>query len=509
SRFAHMTLKHPWIVLLLLPLTGATGATTPAASVSDSDHERPSQRLARAVDPVVREVMLQEHLPGVAVVVVRHGRTVLASGYGMADVTKRTPVDPQTTLFRIGSVSKALTALAITRLADLGRLSLEDDVAEHYEGFGDVPNTSGSRAPVRLWHLLTHTGGFDQVGIARHVWQLDKSLAERKALRPSLREFLQRGNLRRVSAPGEYFRYDTYGITLAGAVLESVTGQAYADAMQSVLFQPAGMTRTFVEVPAEFAHDLATGYGYEDGKYRPAPYEIYMTTPASSIDATPADMGRLLEVLTGEGRGVLSAGAVRAVLAPQYRPHHGFPGTTHGMFERFTAHERHPVRSIGHGGSMLGYHTSLTLIPSLAVGVFVVTNRDPEAGGGAISIHARVAGAILDVLHEPAPPTAWDVPAPSEQTDLTPFAGDYAYGVFCHTCTAQEQERGGWQRGAVEKVRAAAGALLIGERQYYAAAEPGVFVSRDGAQRVYFKRDASGRVSSFSYSTSADTFERQ
>ncbi|MEO0424219.1 MAG: serine hydrolase domain-containing protein [Pseudomonadota bacterium] len=506
-----MTLRHACILALLffLPATGAAGATTPDESVGDNSDERIAQRLERAIDPVVAEVMAEEHLPGAAVVVVREGRTEVARGYGLADVAEHTAVDPHRTLFRIGSVSKALTALAITRLADLGKVSLEGNVADYYAGFEDVPNTSGSRAPVRLWHLLTHTGGFDQVGIARHVWQLDRPLAERKALRPSLREFLQRGNLRRVSAPGEHFRYDTYGITLTGVVIEDVTGQPYADAMQSVLFAPVGMTRTFVEVPPEFMADLATGYGYDDGKYTPAPYEVYVTTPASSIDSTPADMGRLLEVLTGDGSDALSRRAVLAVLAPQYRPHQGFPGITHGLFENLTAHDRHPTRSIGHGGSMLGYHTSLTLIPSLRAGVFVVTNRDPEAGGGPISIHGRVLEAVLDVLHAPASLPTWEVPGPGEQANLAPFAGGYAYGVFCHTCTAQEYERGGWRRGPLQEVRVEAGALIIGERSYYAAAEPGMFVRSDGRQRVYFKRDASGQVSSFSYDTSPDVFERQ
>ncbi|MEO0974903.1 MAG: serine hydrolase domain-containing protein, partial [Pseudomonadota bacterium] len=365
---------------------------------------------------------------------------------------------------------------------------------------------------VKLWHLLTHTGGFDQIGIARHVWQLDKPLADRKALRPSLREFLQQGNLRRVSGPGQYFRYDTYGITLAGAVLESVAGRPYAQAMQSVLFEPLAMNRTFVEVPPELMQDLATGYGYEGGEYQPMPYEVYVTTPASSIDTTPADMGRLLAVLTGDGPDegrALSRRAVHATLAPQYRPHHDFPGVTHGMFETLAVHEHHPIRSIGHGGSMLGYHTSLTLLPSLSLGYFIVTNRDPEAGGGAITIHRRVAEVILDTLHARAPSTAWDVPRPDASVDLTAFIGDYAYGVFCHTCEADEFARGGWRRGALEQVRIDCGGLLIADRLYYAAAEPGVFVRDDGGQRVFFARDDSGRVVGFSYASSTDVFERQ
>ncbi|MEO0975363.1 MAG: serine hydrolase domain-containing protein, partial [Pseudomonadota bacterium] len=136
-----MTLRYPCIVLL--SLLAPVRCWSDVAPVQEDDPLR--ERLAAAVNPVVREVMADEHLPGVAVVVVREGRTMFSRGYGLADVARRIPVDPQATLFRIGSVSKALTALAITRLADLGQLSLEDHVADYYEGFEEVANPHASR----------------------------------------------------------------------------------------------------------------------------------------------------------------------------------------------------------------------------------------------------------------------------------------------------------------------------------------------------------------------------
>ena len=238
-----------------------------------------SPDLADAIDAVVADQMETPRLPGVAVVVVKDGATVFQRGYGVADVTTGRAVDPERTLFRIGSVSKALTALAVTRLIDDGRLARDTDVSEYVD---NIANLSASDAPVTIEHLLTHTAGFDQIGLDRHVWDLDESLAARKAKRPSLEAFLENGNLRRVTPPGERFRYDTYGITLAGLVLAKATGRSYAEAMQQELFAPLGMTRSFVEADDAHIGDLATGYGWQDSAYVAQPYEVYVTTACSS-----------------------------------------------------------------------------------------------------------------------------------------------------------------------------------------------------------------------------------
>ncbi len=282
---------------------------TQKTSVSQADGSRESGRstltvpvsigqLAGDIDKAVLAVMEANHLPGVAVVVVQNGRTIIKRGFGVANIAHNTDVDPDKTIFRIGSISKALTLLTLTRLVDAGRVAMTDDVNLYFDG---VRNPKNLTKPVTIRNLLTHTTGFDQIGLGRRVHDFHLSLEERKSRRPSLRDFLKANNVRQVSQPGECFRYDTYGTTVAGAVLERVTGKPYAEAMRREMFQPLGMANSFVEVDADHADDLALGYGWVNGRFEAQPYEIYTTTPASSIDATPADMGRLLEALTGDG----------------------------------------------------------------------------------------------------------------------------------------------------------------------------------------------------------------
>jgi len=503
--------KGPEYLFVLAAVAGCTPAQASDTEATDlADRSALLVDLQTNVDQALRAYIESNHLPGAAVVIVHDGETVFKRGYGFANVENQTPVDPDRTVFRIGSISKALTLLTLSRLIDDGRLGADDDVARYVDG---ISNPNGFSRPVTMGDLLTHTTGFDQIGLDRQVREFDLSLDERKALRPGLSSFLSAGNLRRVSPAGQYMRYDTYGTTLAGAVLERVTGVPYPEAMRREMFEPLGITQSFVEAPAAVVGDLAVGYGWVDDAYVPQPYEVYVTLPASSIDATPADMGRLLEALTGDGANehgrLFSVERSRAVVRPQFRPHPEFLGRTHGLEETEARRngEPVPVRTVGHGGDMLGFSADLILLPEYDVGIFVVANRNGEAGGGGVRVGRPVREAAISTLYEG--PTLAPIPVPERVTDadLSDFTGTYNYGVFCHSCTPEEFARGGWSPFASRTVTQSSGALLIGDDEFLPRGDD-VFIQADGSRMAFFGRDDAGRVSFFVYSTSGDTFER-
>ncbi len=475
----------------------------PEAAASYSD-------LTAAVDETILSYMAENHLPGAAVVMVKDGKSIFLRGYGLANIEQDLAVDPETTVFRIGSISKALTLLTLTRLADDGRVGLADDVARYFDG---ISNPRRLERPITLADLLTHTAGLDQIGIGRQVRDFGRPLAERQAARPSITEFLRADNLRRVTPAGQYFRYDTYGATLAGAVIERVTGLPYDQAMRQEMFEPLGMIRSSVEVEPQYRDDLALGYGFVNGEYVAQPYEIYVTTPASSIDATVADMGRLLVALTGSGSNehgrLFQPATAAAVLAPQFRPHPEFLGQTHGLRESKAgsgpAAQR--VRTVGHGGGMLGFNASMTIIPEFDFGIFMVTNRNSEAGGGQVRLGRAVLATVIDSLVAESAAAALSVPNIAPLQDLSDYVGDYYFGVFCHSCSAQELARGGWPRGVHRPVKAVDGTLQVGDEQYIPRGDD-VFVESEGRRMIYFGRDEEARVSFYVYSTSVDTFER-
>ncbi|MEM1270869.1 MAG: serine hydrolase [Bacteroidota bacterium] len=470
--------------------------------------------LVERIDQILEEEMAATHQPGAAVVVVKDGRTLIKRGYGLANVETNQPVDPDRTLFRIGSVSKALTGLAVAAAVDAGYLGMDDDVSAYVSGIVDA---YGAQGPVTVEHLITHTGGFDQIGLGRHVWELDRPLDERKAMRPSLQTFLEAGNLRRTAPPGERFRYDTYGISLAGLVLGKALGQSYAEAMHTVMFEPLGMDNSFVEADDDHLADLAVGYGWAEERFVAQPYEVYVTTPASSIDATPADMGRLLEALTGggataDGKRLFSTGTAASVLAPQFRPHPRFTGVTHGLWEFPPLPDNdnaEAVRTVGHGGSMLGYKTVMEVLTEENVGIFMVTNRNGEAGGGPVRFFGRVREAVVEAFFDAravAPLVAEALPTAGR--DLDEYAGAYAFGTFCTTCTEADFEQGAWTPYNVRFVSVADSGLVLRDARYHPTREPDVFVRADGEQELFFGRDPAGSVAFYVLSSDPATFER-
>lgn len=511
------------LILATLCLTAALspsavqdpGSRVPASGadpLSPSPRETSPERLAAVIDAVVAEEMKATHLPGAAVVIVQRGKVLLQRGYGLADVDTGRAVDPEKTLMRIGSVSKAMTALAVRRLIDAGKLRWDQDVTRAVPGVLNPGNVEG---PVTLWNLLTHTGGFDQIGGPdRHVYRFELPLEERKALRPSLGEYLSGGRLRRVTPAGQVFRYDTYGITLAGHLVEQATELPFPQAMRKTLFEPAGMDSTFIEAEGESLEKLALGYGWVDGEYVAQPYEVYVTTPASSVDATPADMGRLLIALTGGGTGprgrLFSEEALAEILGPQYRAHPRYAGITHGLWESpsVSPPDGPGIWSVGHGGSMRGYFTQFEIFPGPGLGFFVITNRAPEAGGGDIGLGSAVMRAALAELVGEIPPAPILAADPDRQVDLEAYSGSYFNGVHCRTCTPEELALGGWARGQSIVVEPTEGGLRLGNYVYLPTAEDDVFVRNDGQSEVLFGRDAAGRVAFYVDSRGPYAMER-
>jgi CubicO group peptidase (beta-lactamase class C family) len=466
-------------------------------------------QLEDSIDQVAQRCLKEQQLPGLSVIIVENGKTIFQGGYGFANLESKTKVDPETSVFRIGSISKALTFLTLTRLIDTGRLNRTDDVEKF---IGPLTNPIGFESPVTIENLLTHTSGFDQIGTGRHIHELHLDLEQRKALRPSLVEFLTDNNLRRVNEPGEYFRYDTYGTTLAGAVIEKVTGKSFAEAMQSEMFQPLGMKASAVEVRDAQSAQLAMGYGWNENEYQPQAYEVYVTTPASSIDATPADMGRLMQALTSNGSNIsgqfLTPAMTAKVLSPQYQPHPEFMGITHGLFEMNSAYfgdSDIDLRTVGHGGSMRGFRSAMTIVPERNLGIYIVTNRAPEAGGGNVNFDPIV-NAILGQLPD-APQKSKEPIPPEMKIDLGEYVGDYFYGTYCHAPSAEDAAAGAWRRGRVNAVTEDAGSLLIRDQRFLPRGKD-VFVQADGERKVFFGRNSKGDVTFYVYSSSPDTFEK-
>ena len=184
--------------------------------------------LPDVVDSSVRRLMAELHAPGTAVAIVHEGRVLLLRGYGVARVETNTPVDAATTLFRIGSVTKPLTAAAVLQFVDEGALDLSRDIRAY------LPDLS-LRHGVTAHQLLTHTAGFDEKfagGFTR----------EPEDLQPLAEHVMRQRPRSRRCRLAVYYSYNNTNYSLAGRLVERLSGRPYEDAMAARLFTPLKMT---------------------------------------------------------------------------------------------------------------------------------------------------------------------------------------------------------------------------------------------------------------------------
>jgi CubicO group peptidase (beta-lactamase class C family) len=227
---------------------------------------------------------------GAVVVVVKDGEVLIQKGYGYADVAQQTPVDAERTLFRIGSVAKLFTWTAVMQLVESGRLDLDRDVNEYLDF--TIPPRDGK--PITLRNLMTHTPGFEEV--------LKNLITDDPGRLPPLDEYLKTWTPERIYPPGEVPAYSNYGATLAGYIVQRVSGEPYDDYIDRHVFEPLGMANTTTRqpLPARFAPRMSKGYMLGSGSAEP--YELVGPSPAGAAAATGADMARFMIAYLQEGQ---------------------------------------------------------------------------------------------------------------------------------------------------------------------------------------------------------------
>jgi CubicO group peptidase (beta-lactamase class C family) len=431
-----------------------------------------SADLAGFVDTLITAQMKKENIPGAVFLLVKDGKILYQRGYGFANVARREPVDPERTIWRIGSISKVFTATAVAQLADRGRITLSDDVNRYLTRI-KVPATFPE--PVTFEHLLTHTAGFDEIRPGTR--------AETAAGLLPLGDFL-RNKLIRLRTPGRTISYSTYGITLGGYLVEQISGMDFETYLARNIWTPLGMTRSNIAVPDALKGDLAQGYEYDGGVNKLAEWEWYHTTPASSINASAADMGRFIIAHLQNGRygntRIMSESAVRDMHRQHATSHPSLPGFAYGFYEEFTNGER----LLQHGGNVEGFSAQLTLIPSRGIGFFIASQHEPAR------LRDVVQSALLNRYFPAKSATRPAVPMAGYRERAPRFAGTYELNQFCHSCGPGRRE---YTRVEV-KANSDGTISITGDPRPYVEVSPLFFKRVDGTGGAAFREDASGRV---------------
>jgi CubicO group peptidase (beta-lactamase class C family) len=278
------------LVLLAQPGSAAAADSPPSAEAGAAALERTllPPVTVEGVKPWTLELRMRRyHVPGVSIALIQRGRVAWAKGYGVVDVASRAPVTAHT-LFQAASLSKPVTALAVLRLVDQGKLSLVAPVNTLLKGWKlpEGPFNSG----VTLERLLSHTAGVSQGGFPGYPvgaplpTLLQVLNGQPPANTPPLRVDAQ---------PGSSFRYSGGGYVVVQQLLEDVTGQPFTTLLRDTVLGPAGMEESNFEQPPqpEVAARAATGYG-ADGVAIPGRWRVYPELAAGGLWTTPTDLAR-------------------------------------------------------------------------------------------------------------------------------------------------------------------------------------------------------------------------
>jgi D-alanyl-D-alanine carboxypeptidase len=315
--------------------------------------------------------MLSRHLPGVAIGVVADQELVWAAGFGVADVAARRPMTPQTK-FRMASHSKLFTATAVMQLREQGKLRLDDPVAKYLPWFRVRP-ADPDDGPITVEELLTHSSGLPREA-GSHWTTFDFPTTEE----------LQGLMAERVApfSPDVRWKYSNLAYSIAGLVIEAVSGQRWADYVQQHIYAPLGMTASSVDADVP---GLAVGYSrlMPDGTRGANPFvDARGMAAATGITSTVEDMARFASAQFRRGqRGgprVLSTASLRDMHRVRVLENNWTQGNAIG----FAVRRDRDKTYVQHGGSYPGYQTITMLQVDAKVAVIVLTNADDANPGG-------------------------------------------------------------------------------------------------------------------------------
>jgi CubicO group peptidase (beta-lactamase class C family) len=445
-------------------------------------HELTKPDLEAFLDALIPAQLQNRDIAGAVVSVVKGGRILLAKGYGYADFAAKKPVVAETTLFRPGSISKVFTATAVMQLVEQGKLDLDRDVNEYLDF--EIPRTYPE--PVTLRRLLTHTAGFEET--LKNLF-----VPGAREMRP-LRDYLLAAMPARIFPPGKVPSYSNYGLTLAGYIVERVSGEPFEKYVAAHIFDPLRMEHSTFAQPLPEALEANMSPGYLAAEQGPRKFEFVTPSPAGALSATATDMSRLMLALLGEGTlegaTILKPESVRAMEARQFELHPDL----HAIGLILMDYSMNGQRIVGHGGDTIFFHSDMMLMPEAQVGLFISYNSAGSRPGGG---RTEVIRAFLN-RYFPEPVTA------SPQIDLKTAQADgrAVSGVY-----------NGSRRGESTLLKVAAvlgqtsvsadqnGVLTIegaqsprGGLKRWREVGPLVYREVDGPDLIAFRRDANGVV---------------
>jgi len=335
---------------------------------------------------------------GLAVAVVRDGSPPRFLGHGVAAAASGRPVG-EDTVFRVGSLTKVITAVAVMQLCEQGLVDLDAAANDYLRAFRLVPTKAEFR-PATVRHLLTHTAG---VGYWRRRSDLflhpgvGSGVVARSVV--PLAE-LYRAGLPVDVQPGTRWAYSNHGFAALGQVVEDVSGEPLDRYLRARVFRPLGMDDTDLVLSERLRARLATGYTLRRGRLAAVPWREVPTPGGGGIYSTTRDMARYMAAMLGGGANehgrVLAAETVSSMFEPHFQPDPRMAGMGLG----FDRHGELGRTFIGKTGIVSGFLSAIGMAPEEGIGVVVLGNTGGLSGRGAPAPLAEALTRLLVGLPE-------------------------------------------------------------------------------------------------------------
>lgn len=404
-------------------------ATTLISASRAADRPAAAERYQAAVSALeafIEHERVEKGIPAISVALVDDQSVVWAKGFGFADPHKKVPATAET-VYRVGSVSKLFTDIAVMQLVEQGKLDLDAPVTTYLPDF-QPRNPFGK--PITLRQLMAHRSGLVREPPAGSYFDPTP---------PSLAETVKSLNQTElVYEPETRIKYSNAAITAVGYMLEQTQKTPFPRYLQQALLEPLGLKKSSFEPTPALTKDMAVGMMWtEHGRTFDAPtFELGMA-PAGSMYTTVNDLGRFLGVLFAGGKGPYGQILKPESLEAMYRPQFAKDGQKTGFGLGFMLTEFAGRRRIGHGGAIYGFATELAALPDEKLGVVVVASKDCA---NAVSTHiADVAVEQMLAVRQGKAPPRIEQATPLDHAYAKRMAGKYR----CEERAIDLYERGG------------------------------------------------------------------
>lgn len=360
-------------------------------------------------DEYIPEQLEKGNIPGATVSVVRGNMTIYTQGYGYRDVSQFLPVEANHTLFRVGSISKLFVWTAIMQLLEAELIDLHTDINEYLSAF-QIAETFED--PITLWHLMTHTAGFEET-LAPIISDTDEF--------GSIEDILRKDLPPRHWAPGTIPSYSNFGTTLAAFIIEQVAGVPFSDYIQTHILDPLNMTESsFLEpLPSSLQSNMSKGYANNEYGISEGFFEYFAVNPAGGFSTTAKDMAKFMIANLNNGsyqnQQILEPATLQLMQTPQFRPHPDFSSIRLGFYDVNLGNHI----TFGHGGDTIFFHSQMTLIPEYSLGLFVSYNA-ANGTGKSLQLHAKFVQEFLPKIPNNPP-----IPLTGFAQRVSKYSGHY------------------------------------------------------------------------------------